>query len=203
VLGNPNNKGDAKVFTATIDWKAYGASANIPVYLSINIASSSPSSALTAIRSVYVDNTFSATPVYIYFPDTEFCVFCPAYSCTMAPVWTNSNSVAYVFANLFNSTEDPVTTVQFSDACHAGYVIAPFSSGGAGSSPVTGLTINRLLLVGGGAGGGGGGNGAGGGGGAGGFSDSSVPFVLAPGAYPVTVGQGGPAGGSGTASSFN
>lgn len=72
-----------------IDWEKYQASSVRPVTIDVDISTISQGPKIDAIRSIYIDNTFSNTPIYVIFNDTGFVVVCPANSTYLGPVWTN------------------------------------------------------------------------------------------------------------------
>jgi hypothetical protein len=77
----------------SFDWLSYGAgpnNTNIAVNINLNTgAGAAPRPPLDAIRSLYIDNTGSAVPVYVQFSDTLFVVAAQPYSAGWYPVFTN------------------------------------------------------------------------------------------------------------------
>ncbi len=106
-----------------IDWSKYGASSLNPVTIRIDLAIMGPANPLDKIRSVYIDNTFSVTPAYIFFPDTQFTVVCPPNAICMSPVFTNGLQ-AFVYATGFTDGSIPQTTFTLSNVPEHGYQIA-------------------------------------------------------------------------------
>lgn len=86
-------------------------------------ANASPAASIDAIRSVYIDNSFSFVPIYLRFASTEFMIICPANSVGMFPVFAGvgvKKCIAY--AQDFDDTDIPVTTIHFSNVEVAGWV---------------------------------------------------------------------------------
>jgi len=110
--------------TIPILWANYGANSLTPVSIDVNLGTLGPNNPLDYVRSCYIDNTFSPTPVYAYFPDTQFVVVCPPYSTCLAPVWTNSLNVQ-LFATNFEDGNIPTTVYQFSNVHVNAYTVVP------------------------------------------------------------------------------
>lgn len=112
------------VVPLTIDWSLYQAASNNPVAIEVDLtANKNPVNSLDTIRSIYIDNSFSFTPIYVIFPDTGFTVICPANSIVMSPVFNNLNQKIIVYANAFIDGQIPVTDIQLSNVPQNGYVI--------------------------------------------------------------------------------
>jgi hypothetical protein len=107
-----------------IDFTAYGGSAvnsAILVNLSVQAGSGTRTSLLDRIRSVYVDNTFSALPIYVQFPDTLFTITVQPYSVGWYPVFTNGFVVNIAIFGLTNFNV-PVSNLYISNL-----KVAPFT----------------------------------------------------------------------------
>lgn len=118
-----------KTVPLTIDWSLYGASSSNPVAVGVNLLQLGTSGkTLDRIRSVYIDNSFSPTPIYVFFPDTQFTVIAPPNSVVMAPVFVNDSQRMVIFANEFVDTEIPVTTIHVSNVPQAGFVLSTGSN---------------------------------------------------------------------------
>lgn len=114
-----------KTVPITIDWSLYGASSNQDVAIAINLLQlGTPGQTLDRIRSVYIDNSFSPTPIYVFFPVTGFMVIAPPNSVVMSPVFDNDNQQLLIYANAFVDTEIPVTTIHVSNTPQNGYVLS-------------------------------------------------------------------------------
>lgn len=102
------------VVSLVIKWADYGASSLVPVTIDVDLNTLGAAQSLDYLRSIYIDNTFSATPVYAYFPDTGFTVTCPPFSVVLSPVWTNGK-ICKLFATGFADGAIPTTTYIFSN----------------------------------------------------------------------------------------
>jgi hypothetical protein len=100
--------------TIPVDWSKYGASSLSPVLINVDLTTLGPANGLEAIRSIYIDNTFSVQGVYVFFPDTGYTIVCPANSVCLWPVWTNG-LVAQIYSIGFNDTAITKTTFTFSN----------------------------------------------------------------------------------------
>lgn len=59
------------------NWISYGAStANPNICVKVSLKSQETAKRVPSIRSVYIDNMNSNTPIYVYFPDTQYAVVC-------------------------------------------------------------------------------------------------------------------------------
>lgn len=63
---------------------------NFAVQFNLNTAGPNSVSANWTVQSVYIDNEAVNFPVYVYFPDTQFAVSCPANSAGWYQVFTNA-----------------------------------------------------------------------------------------------------------------
>lgn len=103
------------VVPINIVWSVYGASTLTP-----NVAVGFDFSAqafvsLDQIRSVYIDNLGSSSPVFVTFPDTSYTIVAKPNSEGWYPAYTNSQQ--FVVTGLgFNSASLPVTEVLVSNA---------------------------------------------------------------------------------------
>jgi hypothetical protein len=108
-----------------IDWASdpYLASTlNPTVAVSVNLLGQAVQTPLDQIRSVYIDNSNSITPIYILFPDTNFLIQCPPRSVAWQPVLTGQQK-AIIMGVGFEDNLVPVTPVHFSNIPVAGYCI--------------------------------------------------------------------------------
>lgn len=106
----------------TIDWSDYGAPTLQEIGVSVNlVAGASTPNVIDSIRSVYIDNTFSNVPVYVYFPDSGQVIVAPPNSVTTQPAMTSLQS-ALIFSEGFGDVP-PTTTVIFTNAELAPYLI--------------------------------------------------------------------------------
>lgn len=110
--------------TVAIDWSQYGVSASnsgacVQVALNTGLGPSFP---LDKIRSISIDNTFSQTPVYVYFPDTQLTYFAPANSFAVLQVST-SNFEFYVFVEGVPPAFIPFTVIEVTNSKLAPIVI--------------------------------------------------------------------------------
>lgn len=103
-----------------ISWADYGASSSFPVTIAIDFQTLGPGNPLDAIRSVYIDNTFSLNPVYVFFEDTGYTVVCAPFSTIMAPVWSNAMKCK-LYGNGFIDGNIGKTTYQFSNTHQSGW----------------------------------------------------------------------------------
>lgn len=125
-----------RVVRLDIDWLVYGAStANQQIGVNFNLQSQqNPQTGLDAIRSVYIDNTFSPVPVYVQFQDSLQAIVCPAYGTVIAPCFTNLQQ-GTVFAEGFLTGQVPQTRFHFLNI-EKEMAYIPTDPGGAFSNPV-------------------------------------------------------------------
>lgn len=98
------------------DWNAYGASSvNSTVNVLVSLRTPDVRSTLLgAIRSVYIDNTNSITPIYVYAPDTQYVATAQANSAGWYPLYTNGSDI-WVIGVGFVTGQIPYTTIFVSD----------------------------------------------------------------------------------------
>jgi len=122
----------SKCVRLDIPWTFYGASpANQNIGVSVNLqigGQQGVTAALDAIRSVYIDNSFSPVPVFIQFPDTLYTVICPAFAVVMSPVFTYVQQFT-VYAQGFEIGQAPTTSVFCSNTRHDGFYVPTTQSG--------------------------------------------------------------------------
>ena len=113
-----------KLVRIDIDWSKYGASSlNQFIGIRVNLLGQGQvTPGLDAIRSVYIDNTFSDVPIYVQAIDTRFTVIAPPRSIVMSPFATNIQE-AIIYGEGFTDSSVPLTTVQFLNVEKEGYVI--------------------------------------------------------------------------------
>lgn len=106
-----------------IDWNIYWQQLGHPAALSVafNLDAITNVNALPAIRSVYIDNTNSAVPIYVTFPDTNWQVSAAPFTTVNLPVFTNGLK-GLITAIGLTAGAIPQTRVQFSNQ-----IISPFS----------------------------------------------------------------------------
>jgi len=98
------------------DWTAYGASSvnntiNVQVILSglgVN------TSLLKQLSSVYIDNTNSLVPIFVYCPDTQYSVVAQPNSAGWYPLYTNGFEI-WVIGQAFTTGQIPLTQIFVSD----------------------------------------------------------------------------------------
>jgi len=108
-----------------IDWSAapYLASTLNPVVaVEVDLLGSAVQTPLDQIRSVYIDNSNSITPIYVQFPDTDFVIQCPPRSVAWQPVLTGQQK-AIIMGVGFVSNLVPVSRIHFTNIDVAGYVV--------------------------------------------------------------------------------
>ena len=111
---HPANSKPTRI-SVTIDWSDYGAPATSAIGINVNLQlGNNQAQAIDSIRSVYIDNTFSDVPVYVFFPDSGFVAVAAPNSVTVQPVIT-SVQTALVYAEGFTDVA-PTTTVIFTNA---------------------------------------------------------------------------------------
>lgn len=105
-----------------IDWNVYGASSNKPnIGITLNmVAQNNVPSLLAAIMSVYIDNTNSNVPIFVYFPDTQFTAVCGPNTSQFIPVITGATS-AIIFALGMATGSIPYTKIFFFDTIVQGF----------------------------------------------------------------------------------
>lgn len=100
--------------SAVITWADLGpvtpATVNRSVLINLQQGTKTP---LDKLRGVYIDNTFSSSPVYILFPDTSHVITCPPGNTTFSPVFTNSLLATVVITDLQNTIAVEVTRIDF------------------------------------------------------------------------------------------
>lgn len=117
-------QGSPTSYYADIDWSLYGGSIAQPtvaVALELTGVLQVP---MDAIRSVYIDNTFSYMPVYVQFPDTGFVVVCEPFSTATSYVFTNVLS-CFIIAQGISYGRPPKTRVILSNVDRDGFSLSP------------------------------------------------------------------------------
>ncbi len=123
-----------------INWEdaPYSASTLKPVVaVAIDLLGSAVQTPLDKIRSVYIDNSNSITPIYIQFTDTDFVIQCPPRSVAWQPVLTGQQK-AIIMGVGFVSNLIPKSRIHFTNIDVAGYVI-----------PINGSNLVRGQFIGG------------------------------------------------------
>jgi hypothetical protein len=73
-----------------LPWLIYGAATSKPnVGVNVDLSTQNVAKALQQIRSIYIDNMGSDTPMYVSFPDTGYQIVCKPNSAGWFPVYTN------------------------------------------------------------------------------------------------------------------
>lgn len=104
-----------KTVQMQINWLLYQVGDALQNFgIGINLQGISPAGALSAIKSVYIDNYESEVPIYVYFPDTGFVAGMPPFSAGWIPVITNTLK-AIVYGIGFSDTNIPLTNVFFNN----------------------------------------------------------------------------------------
>jgi len=137
----------SKVVRLDIPWTAYGASPvnqNLGVSVNLQAGQSGVTATLDAIRSVYIDNSFSPVPVFIQFPDTLYTVICPAFAVVMSPVFTFVQQFS-IYAQGFETGQAPTTSIFCSNTLHDGFYVPTTQSGAAPVLPVTYALTDRYI----------------------------------------------------------
>lgn len=111
-----------KAVKATLNWNAYNASSvNNTINVKFNWENQTQFLPLRwKCRSVYVDNTGSAVPIYVYFPDTQWTVTAEPFSSVVFPVFTNQRE-AWIIGQGFTTGQIPSVTVYFIEAAISPY----------------------------------------------------------------------------------
>lgn len=107
--------GNSRQVKMNIDWRLYEPEDGQSLGIQLNLDGIQPAFQLDAIRSVYVDNVGSPTPVYVYFPDSQFVAIYPPYSYGWSPVITNASN-AIVYAVGLSTDNLPLTNIWFTNA---------------------------------------------------------------------------------------
>lgn len=102
------------VVTLPINWADYGGAVGQTCLIDVDLNILGAALPIDKLRSVYIDNSFSDQDVYVYFPDTQMTIICPANSTLISPVWTNGLK-AQLYASGFANFTVPSTTFQFSN----------------------------------------------------------------------------------------
>jgi hypothetical protein len=105
-----------KVVPLYFDWNAYGAS-SVKTSLNVLVSLRTPdvkAQLLQQIASVYIDNTNSFAPIYVYCPDTKYTAIAQPNSAGWYPLYTNGLEL-WVIGQGFVSGQIPQTTIFVSD----------------------------------------------------------------------------------------
>lgn len=98
-----------------IDWTRYPASSAAPNQnVIVNIAGNGVTKTLDNIRSIFIDNTNSNVPLYVFFPDTGHSVTCAPNAEGWFPVYTNG-LIAWIIGEGFVTGLIPQTLVLFTN----------------------------------------------------------------------------------------
>lgn len=114
-----------QVVALTIFWNNYlNLFAPLPQFgVVINLTGGTgPKKTMDAIRSVYIDNTNSFAPVYLYFPSTQMTITCGAGQTNWSPVHSE-DLVCILYGENFVANDLPITQVFLSNV-----VIPPFTN---------------------------------------------------------------------------
>lgn len=96
-----------------IDWAAYGVvTGTLSKGVLVNLQAGGVKAPISQIRSIYIDNSFSNSPIYVQFPDTGFTVFAPPGAIVTQPVVTNLLQARVVGFSFFGNTQ-PKTNILF------------------------------------------------------------------------------------------
>lgn len=119
---------------AQVKWATYSlagaslgaANPQFNVVFDLNAAASNLVSQTWMVNSIYVDNTGVAFPVYVYFPDTDYAVTCPANTAGWFRAFTVSRRAWIVGLGIDNVSiqNGAQTNVFFTDAMSVPYVDA-------------------------------------------------------------------------------
>lgn len=112
------------VVSFVIDWSVYNPSyTNRRLAVRVDLAATSqPNTVLDGIRSVKIDNSFSAVPIYIQFPDTLDTIVCPAFSIVVTGVYTRALN-CIIYGTDFYTGRAPQTTFEFCNFDRQGYSV--------------------------------------------------------------------------------
>lgn len=105
------------VIPVSINWANYNASSTAPnnnQTVIVNLTGNAAQSALPNVRSVFIDNTNSNVPIYVFFPDTGHSVTCAPNAEVWAPVYTNG-LIAWIIGEGFVTGQIPSTLVLFTN----------------------------------------------------------------------------------------
>lgn len=112
----------AKICPLSINWLVYGVSSSVPnMGVTVNLDALSPAPILSKIVSVYIDNTDSAIPIFVLFPDTGFVAVAQPNSTLWLPVLTKSTRCV-VYGVGFVTGAIPETLVYLCDEYVSGMV---------------------------------------------------------------------------------
>lgn len=106
---------DGRCVPLSVNWLAYGCGDNQPnLVVNINLVGGVPNSPrplLDKIRSIYIDNTGGAKPIYVRFADTNFTVTCQPFSTGWYPIF--SNALNFFIAGLEFNNSNLTTTLLY------------------------------------------------------------------------------------------
>lgn len=98
-----------------IDWTTYPASSALPNQnVILNLGGNGVTATLPNIRSIFIDNTNSNVPIYVFFPDTKHSVTCAPNAEGWFPVYTNG-LIAWIIGEGFVTGQIPATLVLFTN----------------------------------------------------------------------------------------
>lgn len=99
----------------SIDWTKYPASSAAPNQnIIVNLAGNGVTPTIPNIRSIFIDNTNSNVPLYVFFPDTGHSVTCAPNAEGWFPVYTNG-LIAWVIGEGFVTGQIPVSLILFTN----------------------------------------------------------------------------------------
>lgn len=99
----------------TFDWAAYGANQFNNRAVNVNLANQTVAAKLKQIRTIYIDNMGSDTPIYAYFPDTNYRVVAQPNSAGWFKVYTNGLQL-HIIGIGFNQGALPTTYILVTNA---------------------------------------------------------------------------------------
>lgn len=99
----------------TIDWTRYPASSAAPNQnIIVNLAGNGTVPVIPDIRSIFIDNTNSNVPIYVFFTDTGHSVTCAPNAEGWFPVYTNGR-IAWIIGEGFVTGQIPTTLILFTN----------------------------------------------------------------------------------------
>jgi hypothetical protein len=101
--------------TLLFNWLAYGASSIKPnINVRVDLSGALVSQQLKKVRAIFIDNTGSDNPIYVYFPSTGYSVVAKPNSSVWFPVYTG-DFVLWVIGLGFATGDIPTTTILVSN----------------------------------------------------------------------------------------
>lgn len=137
------------VSTVVLSWNSFlpsWSNNRIGVLIDMQATQQPGFGALDKVRSVKIDNSYCAVPIYVQATDTQDTIVCPAYSIVTAPIYTLGVRFI-VYGTQFYTGRPPQTTVEFANFDRQGFVLTDVAADGIRILPIATAVDNTMPAV--------------------------------------------------------